>query len=180
MPQPSYSLHQVSMGLLHSALSLEYYISDEFGDIYEDEKANRLIWTKSFTELLNWSLEESFELGLHDFELETWGDAVIFEDFKPIAEKLLEENQMLGGKLVFLVLALCYVLELYLNLPNALGVENITLLQSQLKIHLREKWKTDLDSGMINPELNSFHIPMAKDFAQRWQNRLGSLVDKAS
>jgi hypothetical protein len=102
------------------------------------------------------------------------------EDFNPIVKKILEKNQIRGGKLAFLVLALSYVLEVYLNLPNALGTEQVALLLSQFKVYLREKWQTDLDSGIISPELNRFHIPMARDFAQRWQNRVELLVKEAS
>jgi hypothetical protein len=179
MAQQSFSLHQVSIALLNAALSLEYFMNDEFS-IYEDEKTSTLVWTNSLGHLLEWSTEQAFELGVPIHELETWGDALILEDFKPIAKELSEKNQTRGGKLAFLVLTLSYVLKVYLSLPNALGTEQIVLLLSQLKVYLREKWQTDLDSGIINQELNSFHVPMASDFAQRWQNRLELLVNEAS
>jgi len=179
MAQQSFSLHQVSIALLNAALSLEYYMNDEFS-LYEDEKSSALDWTDSLSYLLEWSTEQAFDLGVPIYELETWGDALILEDFKPSAKILSEKNQIRGGKLAFLVLALSYVLEAYLNLPNALGAEQVALLLSQFKVYLCEKWQTDLDSGIIDQELNSFHAPMARDFAQKWQNRLGLLLNEAS
>ena len=61
-------------------------------------------------------------------KLETWGDDLIFEDFKSIAEKISETNQIPGGKLLFLVLSFCYILEAYLNLPNVSGTKQVELL----------------------------------------------------
>ena len=167
------------MALLYSALSLEYCMDDMYS-IYEVEKGNSLNWMESFTQLQEWSCEESFEMGLRAYELETWGDELIVEDLKPIADKLVEENQILGGKLAFLVIAFCYVLEAYRKLPNTLGNEQVSVLLSELKVYLRERWQTDLESGIINPELNDFHIPMAKEFAQRWKDRLELHVGEAS
>jgi len=178
--QQKYSLQQVSVALLYSALSLEDYMNHDYG-LYEDERdAFRTNWTEPFTQLLNWSIEKSFELGLRANELETWGDALLFEDFKPAVDKLLEENRIHGGKLVFLVLALYYILEVYKNIPNILGVEQIIRLQSALETYLREKWQTDLGNGITNPELNNFHIPLAKEFAQRWKDRVELYISKAS
>jgi len=88
MMQQNYSLQQVAVALLYSALSIEEYMNEDY-DLYEDEKgAFPTNWTESLTHLLNWSLEESFELGLRANELEMWGDTLIFEDFKPMVEKL--------------------------------------------------------------------------------------------
>lgn len=63
MSQQNYSLRQISMALLYSALSLEYYM-DEMYDVYEAVRKISCNWRESYFQLLNWSLEESFELGL--------------------------------------------------------------------------------------------------------------------
>lgn len=179
MKKQKYSSQQVSIALLYSALSLEYYMN-ETHHVYTDANGIFPEWEKTFVQLLNWSLEESRILGLGSDELEKWGDELLVEDFKSIADLLVAKNQIIGGKLAFLAVVLCYVLETYIPLPGALGTQQAVLLLAQLKKYLQEKWQTDLDSGIINPELNSFHVPMARDFARRWQSRLELLANEAS
>lgn len=99
MEKQSYSLLQVSTAFLNFALSLEYHMSDEFG-LYENKDINSIIWRESLSHLLEWSLDKSFDLGLRAYELETWGDNLLLDDFKPIVEKLIEKNQMLKANCI--------------------------------------------------------------------------------
>jgi hypothetical protein len=179
MSQQNYSLQKVAVALLNAALSLEYYMLETY-DVYDDEQDKKLDWRNSLADLLDWSLEESYKLRIDVHDLEAWGDELLFQDFKPIAEEVIEKSTLTGGKIAFLVLFLSFVLEKYLNIPAALGKEQTHQLHSQLKEYLQASWQTNLDNEIINPELSNIHMSMARDFSERWQQRVESLTNNAS
>jgi hypothetical protein len=170
-----YSITQVSIALLYSALSLEYYMNETY-NIYEGERRIWPAWTESLEQLMRWSIDECWDLGLSAEELEAWGDDLLINGFIPIAGPFLEKVQASREKLAITVLVLSDVLKEYLNISEALGKDRVAVLFSELNKHLSQNWQVGLENSMVSPGLGDSPFLVAQEFAQAWRTQLESLV----
>jgi len=178
MPKDQYTAEQVAVVLLQAAISLEYYMQEEF-NLYDVGPGSRSpavpTWVKHGYRLSEWCQERVYELGLGVWEQETFTDELMLDDFRPVVQQVASAAGPGRGKVAFLALTTALVLEAFAEVVGGEGKERADELRGAVNAYLRKAWGVDLARGTVSPQLADVHLPLAREAARRWRRRLEAL-----
>jgi len=120
--------------------------------------------------------ERIYALGLGVWEQETFGDQLILDDFRPVAQQLASAPGPESGMVAFLDLTTALVLKAFSEYVSGAGRELADELRGEVETDLREAWGVDVAQGIVNPELAGVHLPQARAAARQWRRRLELLT----
>ena len=167
MWKDQYTAEQIALVLMQGALGFEYYMQEEFRlyDLGPDD-ASRMSkppeWVNHADRLREWCQERIYALGLGVWEQETFGDQLILDDFRPVAQQLASAPGPESGKVAFLALTTALVLKAFAEYVSGAARELADELRGEVETDLREAWGVDVARGIVKPELAGVHLPQAR------------------
>jgi hypothetical protein len=176
MQKDQYTAEQIALILMQGALGFEYYMREEFGlyDLGPDDDSRMskpLEWVNHGERLYDCCQERIYALGLGQWEQGTFGDQLILDDFRPVAQQLASAPGPESGKVAFLALTTALVLKAFAEYVKGAERELADELRGEVETDLREAWGVDVARGIVNPALAGVHLPLARAAARLWSRR---------